>query len=484
MSDLAIRAEHLGKRYRIGQRFGIGNRYQTLRDAVMYAAARPFRRLRGSGESRARSEEARHIWALRDVSFEVKEGEVVGIIGRNGAGKSTLLKILSRITEPTRGQAEIHGRVGALLEVGTGFHLELTGRENVFLNGAILGMRRREIERKYDEIVEFSEVSKFMDTPVKYYSSGMYVRLAFAVAAHLEPEVLLIDEVLAVGDVGFQRKCLGKMSDVAREGRTVVFVSHNMGAISNLCQRAMLLDGGRIVDSGSVESVVASYVLLATAAVGGGYSDLRERSREGAVSKKGRYRSPLTAQASFDWVRTLNEDGEEAGTFLEGEPVTVEVGLTVRESAEHLQVACGVGATDVHGDLFTLSSPEWPGPVRPGQYVTRVRLDPNYLREGTYLLGLRMFADGARRDTQRDAIGISIVGRLAADDPSSLSQRWVQGRFRFDYQWDPLAAGNGEGRRRSVPASPAPAALWPAPSSPPSPTALLHGSGPESERES
>src|SRR6266571_1800603 len=465
MTDLAIRAEHIGKRYRIGQRFGIGNRYQTLRDVIVHAAGRPFRR--GSGDGRGRSNEDRHIWALHDVSFEVKEGEVVGIIGRNGAGKSTLLKVLSRITEPTRGFAEIYGRVGALLEVGTGFHLELTGRENVFLNGAILGMRRREIERKYDEIV-------------------------------------------AVGDVGFQRKCLGKMSDVAREGRTVVFVSHNMGAVSNLCQRAMLLDGGRIVASGPVESVVASYVLLATAAVGGGYSDLTERAPEAAVSKKGRYRSPMTSLASFDWVRTLNEEDEETGTFLEGEPVTVEVGLTVRQSAEHLMVACGVGATDVHGDLFTLNSPEWPGPVNPGQYVTRVRLDPNYLREGTYLLGLRMFADGARRDTQRDAIGISIVGRLAPDDPSSLSQRWVQGRFRFDYQWAPLATANGEVRKQAAAAAtppttpppaatppaaippdggpktvppravPPPAALWPAPPTPPS----LHGSGPEPERES
>src|SRR6266568_5678739 len=258
MTDLAIRAEHIGKRYRIGQRFGIGNRYQTLRDVIVHAAGRPFRR--GSGDGRGRSNEDRHIWALHDVSFEVKEGEVVGIIGRNGAGKSTLLKVLSRITEPTRGFAEIYGRVGALLEVGTGFHLELIGRENVFLNGAILGMRRREIERKYDEIVEFSEVAKFMDTPVKYYSSGMYVRLAFAVAAHLEPEVLLIDEVLAVGDVGFQRKCLGKMSDVAKEGRTILFVSHNMAAIQALCPEALLLEQGAIVARGASNQVVAEYL--------------------------------------------------------------------------------------------------------------------------------------------------------------------------------------------------------------------------------
>jgi lipopolysaccharide transport system ATP-binding protein len=443
MGDLAIRAEHVGKRYRIGQRFGIGNRYQTLRDTIVYAAGRPFRRFRTS-EKGKRDGEARHIWALHDVSFEVEEGEVVGIIGRNGAGKSTLLKILSRITDPTRGFIEIHGRVGALLEVGTGFHPELTGRENVFLNGAILGMRRREIARKYDEIVEFSEVEKFMDTPVKYYSSGMYVRLAFAVAAHLEPEVLLIDEVLAVGDVGFQRKCLGKMGDVAREGRTVLFVSHNMGAISNLCQRAMLLDGGRIVDSGPTESVVQSYVKRANAMLSSdGYTDLTERSRQSAVSKKGRYRSPLATEASFDWVRTLNDLGDETGTFLEGEAITVEVGMALASPTEHLQVVCGVGTTDVHGDLFTLASPDWPGPVGPGRYVTRVRIDPNYLREGTYLLGLRMFADGARRDSQRDVIGLAVVGRLS-DRPGPGAKQWVQGRFRFDYRWTPLAVSNGE----------------------------------------
>ena len=227
MSDLAIRVEHLGKQYRLG---GQQARYATFRETVVKAAKAPVRWLKGERRS-----EQNKFWALDDVSFEVKQGEAVGIIGRNGAGKSTLLKILCRITSPTRGRVDVYGRVGSLLEVGTGFHPELTGRENIFLNGAILGMSRKEIHRKFDEIVDFAEIEKFLDTPVKYYSSGMYVRLAFAVAAHLEPEILVVDEVLAVGDAEFQKKCLGKMGDVANEGRTVLFVSHNMGAVQTLC---------------------------------------------------------------------------------------------------------------------------------------------------------------------------------------------------------------------------------------------------------
>jgi lipopolysaccharide transport system ATP-binding protein len=254
MSDIAIKVENLSKMYRIGEK---QERYYTFRDTLTNIAFAPFRRLRRVGKQ---PKEEEIIWALKDVSFEVKHGEVVGIIGRNGAGKTTLLKILSRITESTEGQAEIHGRVGSLLEVGTGFHLELTGRENIFLNGAILGMRKTEIDRKFDEIVAFAEIEKFMDTPVKRYSSGMYVRLAFAVAAHLEPEILLVDEVLAVGDVGFQKKCLGKMGDVAKGGRTVLFVSHNMAAIQTLCQRAIRLDDGLKRDDGPARQVVENYL--------------------------------------------------------------------------------------------------------------------------------------------------------------------------------------------------------------------------------
>lgn len=258
MSDIVIRCEGLSKRYRIGQR----ERYKALRDSLTDMMYAPFRRLR-SAFQRSNGQAVNGddtIWALRDVSFEVERGEAVGIIGSNGAGKSTLLKILSRITEPTQGYAEIHGRVGSLLEVGTGFHPELTGRENIYLNGAILGMKKAEIDRKFDEILAFAEVEKFVDTPVKHYSSGMYVRLAFAVAAHLEPEILLVDEVLAVGDAAFQKKCLGKMGEVANEGRTVFFVSHNMGAITRLCGRGIWLDEGQVRLCSQTNEVVAHYL--------------------------------------------------------------------------------------------------------------------------------------------------------------------------------------------------------------------------------
>src|SRR6059036_3777252 len=271
MSDIAIRCEGLSKLYRIGEQ----ERYKALRDVIADTAAAPFRRLRqtisrngsranGDGSEIRNPQSAirdSHIWALDDVSFEVKRGEVVGIIGRNGAGKSTLLKILSRITEPSAGRVEIRGRVASLLEVGTGFHPELTGRENIYLNGAILGMARTEIRRKFDEIVAFAEVEKFLDTPVKRYSSGMYVRLAFAVAAHLEPEILVVDEVLAVGDAEFQKKCLGKMSEVAKGGRTVLFVSHNMAAINRLCRRGLLLEEGHVKFDGDAQTATSMYMV-------------------------------------------------------------------------------------------------------------------------------------------------------------------------------------------------------------------------------
>lgn len=257
MSDIAIRSENLSKLYRIGNR----ESYKALRDVLSNAISAPFRWFRNSQSAIRNPQSANnYFWALKDVSFEIKRGEVVGVIGRNGAGKSTLLKILSRITEPTEGYAKIYGRVGSLLEVGTGFHPELTGRENIYLNGAILGMSKAEISRKFDEIVAFAEVEKFIDTPVKHYSSGMYVRLAFAVAAHLEPEILVVDEVLAVGDVAFQKKCLGKMGDVAKGGRTVLFVSHNMAAIENLCQRVILLRDGKIIKYDKTRSVINYYL--------------------------------------------------------------------------------------------------------------------------------------------------------------------------------------------------------------------------------
>ena len=263
MSDIAIRTEKLGKRYRIGER----ERYLALRDLLTRAVSNPARLLTSRKQSSSNGNHSKsangdhsHIWALKDATLDIRQGEVVGLIGRNGAGKTTLLKILSRITKPTTGSAKIHGRVGSLLEVGTGFHPELTGVENIYLSGAILGMSKHEITRKFDEIVAFAEVEKFIDTPVKHYSSGMYVRMAFSVAAHLEPEILLVDEVLAVGDASFQKKCLGKMGQVSRDGRTILFVSHNMAAVKALCSRAVLMKGGAIAASGAVSDIVDQYL--------------------------------------------------------------------------------------------------------------------------------------------------------------------------------------------------------------------------------
>ncbi|MGD1155330.1 MAG: ABC transporter ATP-binding protein [Terriglobia bacterium] len=256
MSDVVIRVENLGKRYRIGER----EPYLALRDVLARAISAPLRIFRRQ-KTPPRNGDACHIWALKDVSFEVRQGEVVGIIGRNGAGKSTLLKILGQVTRPTEGRARVRGRMGSLLDVGTGFHPELTGRENTYLNGAILGMSKREINRKFEEIVAFAEIEKFIDTPVKYYSSGMYVRLAFSVAAHLEPEILLVDEVLAVGDVAFQKKCLGRMGDVAKHGRTIMFVSHSMAAIALLCKSVIVLDKGCIKTIGPSQQAITEYLV-------------------------------------------------------------------------------------------------------------------------------------------------------------------------------------------------------------------------------
>jgi lipopolysaccharide transport system ATP-binding protein len=259
MSDIAIHVENLGKLYHIGER----QPYKALRDTLSSALYAPFRAaaslFNGHGTTAQRRSSNEDFWSLKNVSFDIKNGEAVGVIGRNGAGKSTLLKILSRITRPTEGYVRIHGRVGSLLEVGTGFHPELTGRENIYLNAAIIGMKKKEIDRKFDEIVAFAEIEKFIDTPVKFYSSGMYIRLAFAVAAHLEPEILLVDEVLAVGDAAFQKKCLGKMGDVAQEGRTVLFVSHSMGAINSLTTKCIYLQNGQLRQYGSTKEVSERY---------------------------------------------------------------------------------------------------------------------------------------------------------------------------------------------------------------------------------
>ncbi len=324
MNDVVIRVENLSKQYHIG---AVRQKYATLRDRLTDMAIAPFRRagklLRGQATGAAELDET--IWALKDVSFQVKPGEVVGVIGRNGAGKSTLLKILSRITEPTTGYADIYGRVGSLLEVGTGFHPELTGRENVYLNGAILGMKRTEIDRKFDEIVAFSEIEKFIETPVKHYSSGMQVRLAFAVAAHLEPEILIIDEVLAVGDVAFQKKCLGKMENVAHAGRTVLFVSHNMSAIQTLCPRAILLQQGNIVLDGPSEEVVRDYLAGLSSGAKEAFADNPERSGSGEIR--------------FTDARVLDALNQPTQYLVAGQPASFEFDYENRIQARQAHVA-------------------------------------------------------------------------------------------------------------------------------------------------
>jgi lipopolysaccharide transport system ATP-binding protein len=362
-----ITVQNLSKQYRIGSR----EAYGSLRESVMAGISAPWRRLRGNGADRET------IWALRDVSFSVAPGEVVGVIGPNGAGKSTLLKILSRITEPTSGRAEIFGRVGSLLEVGTGFHSELTGRENVYLNGAILGMRRREIERKFDEIVAFAEVDKFLDTPVKRYSSGMYMRLAFAVAAFLEPEILVIDEVLAVGDVRFQRKCLGKMSDAARHGRTVLFVSHNMTAVQSLCGRTIMLDEGRVVADGETKKVLAHYLQTTLTT---NYETHWDRPED----------APGNERVRLKMVRLLAEDGTPPGQFTVRTPIILEVEYWnfVDQEEQHLKF----DLTAPDGTVVFASGAE-PRRVSSGLITGRCRIPAGLLNDGTYKITLVVVRD-------------------------------------------------------------------------------------------
>jgi lipopolysaccharide transport system ATP-binding protein len=346
MSAEAVRVVNLSKRFRIGENQG---GYQTLRDKLTDAAKSLFRRSESTRKSAM-------IWALQDVSFDVKQGEVIGIIGRNGAGKSTLLKVLSRITEPTAGYAEIKGRLSSLLEVGTGFHAELTGRENIYLNAAILGMKRKDIGLRFDEIVAFSEVEKFIDTPVKHYSSGMYLRLAFAVAAHLEPDVLLIDEVLAVGDAAFQRKCLGKMGEVAQQGRTVLFVSHDMTAISRLASKTVVLDGGRVVYLGETGDAIGVYIKEHQSS---------EENLELRTDRRGDGVIRLKSFSSFD------AGGRKVTSVGTGDPVYFSVGYTTKlKSLEPMDFVLDVRFTDVMGHPIATLSTRFSPPAPRGKVET------------------------------------------------------------------------------------------------------------------
>jgi lipopolysaccharide transport system ATP-binding protein len=365
MSEAVIRVEGLGKRYAIGER----ERYLALRDVLARAFNAPLRLWRRPPRE--------HIWALKDVSFEVAPGEVVGIIGRNGAGKTTLLKLLSRITRPTEGFAEIRGRIGSLLEVGTGFHPELTGRENVFLSGAILGMSKEEIRRKFDEIVAFAEVERFIDTPLKHYSSGMEMRLAFAVAAHLEPEILLVDEVLAVGDAAFQKKCLGKMGEVAQAGRTILFVSHNMTAHRSLCSRAFILSEGQVVFSGSSDECVDRYLLSVS-------DDMRAETITADLPRPIEVAKDATLRITRVEFRTPTG----AAVLHSGKPIFLKMDFEVYQRITNMLMAFSVHSSDGLR-VFECRSLDTYGPInemQPGRYSIECALENNPLNPGLYCL--------------------------------------------------------------------------------------------------
>jgi lipopolysaccharide transport system ATP-binding protein len=416
MTTAAVRVEDLGKLYRLGTASG---GYRTLRDSLVSG----LRRLRPGH----RRDSQDTIWALRHVSFEVQHGQVLGIIGRNGAGKTTLLKILSRVTEPTEGFAEIRGRVGSLLEVGTGFHPELTGRENIYLNGAILGMKRQEIDRKFDEIVAFAEVERFVETPIKRYSSGMNLRLAFSVAAHLEPEVLVVDEVLAVGDAEFQRKCLGKMGDVARQGRTVLFVSHDMSAILRLTEESLLLEAGQIALRAPSQQVVDTYLASGLASQGQVFwepSDPRVQTAR-----------PFRPLA----LRVLDGAGKPTGRVLSAEPFSVEFEYELEQDTKALRV--GLYLFTSRGEpVFTSFDTDDPQDFerlavrRAGRYRSRCGIPSDLLNEGRFVLGVNASAFRVRSFfTDEHALSFSVDGTGA---PGSQWAEPRRGPLRPALSWE------------------------------------------------
>jgi lipopolysaccharide transport system ATP-binding protein len=381
---LAIRVENLGKRYRLGRR----ESYQTLRDSIVRLFSLPFRSLTSISP---RSDE---IWALQDVSFEIKRGEVVGIIGRNGAGKSTLLKILSRITEPIEGWAEIHGRIGSLLEVGTGFHGELTGRENVYLNGAILGMKKAEINRKFDEMVAFAEVDKFLDTPVKHYSSGMFLRLAFAVAAHLEPDILLVDEVLAVGDARFQQKSFGKMEELSRGGRTVLVVSHNLAGLKSLCQRAILLNQGRVGYDGNIEDAIQTYLFDPLAQTGEMYFE------------------PNSRRMQILRVTLRDAQGHPTNQLDMCQPFGIEIEYGVQTPIQGAHVACYISDQFGQSILATTDGDlnhQALGQRDPGRYIARLRIPAGLINSGSYRLAVATGIHNVELFDWKDGMSFTLV---------------------------------------------------------------------------
>jgi lipopolysaccharide transport system ATP-binding protein len=401
MEPVVVRVEDVSKRYRIG---AMHPAYVTLREQLGRAVAARFRKLvRGESAS-----DYQTLWALRGVGLEVRRGEILGIVGRNGAGKSTLLKILSRITRPTTGEVEIYGRVGSLLEVGTGFHPDLTGRENIYLNGAILGMRKAEIAAKFDEIVAFSELEKFVETPVKFYSSGMYVRLAFSVAAHLEPEVLIMDEVLAVGDMAFQQKCLDKMHEIRKQGRTIFFVSHNLPAVTRLCKRAVLLEGGRLVAEGTPQEVVNRYL---------------SSSWEAGAERLWDEEAPGDRAVRLRRVRVCDEQGQTAAALDVRRPARVEVTYEVLEEG-HALVPVVELYNDEGTEVFSThdTGAEWRRRPRPrGLYTSAVTVPGNLLAEGSFLVHVSIMSHFP--STILHARASNAVAFQVLDEPGGVSAR-------------------------------------------------------------
>jgi len=438
-NSIAIRAENLGKQYHIGSTKR--QKYRTVRDSIVGALSTPLRRARNLLKGHAASDLYQTIWALEDISFEVKPGEVVGIIGRNGAGKSTLLKILSRITEPTTGTGDIYGRIGSLLEVGTGFHPELTGRENVYLNGAILGMTRREIVSRFDEIVDFSGVEEFIETPVKHYSSGMRLRLAFAVAAHLEPEILIIDEVLAVGDAAFQRKCLDKMQTVSEHGRTILFVSHNMSAITRLCERTILLDQGRILEDGPSHQVIGAYLNsgLSTSAARE-WDDPAQAPGDEAIRIRG--------------VRVRTEEGQISDAVDIRLPVLLEVEYDINQPNKQWMFYFTLRNDEGQAIFCTIDTdPEWRGRPRPaGHYISRVRIPGNLLAEGTVFVTIaaRTLEPTILRVSVREAVAFQVIDRMDSDSARGDHAGDLGGIVRPLLDWNTEFSQNGQNGHSKV----------------------------------
>jgi homopolymeric O-antigen transport system ATP-binding protein len=400
---VVVSAAGLSKRYRLGTSVAP---YGRLTESMSNAISGVF----SKGKRRARSRANEYLWALEDVSFDVREGEVVGIIGRNGAGKTTLLKILSRITEPTKGEAHVRGRVGALLEVGAGFHHELTGRENIYLNGAILGMPRSEIRRRFDEIVAFAEVDRFIDTPVKRYSSGMVVRLAFAVAAHLEPDVLIVDEVLAVGDAAFQKKCLGRMGEVGTSGRTVLFVSHNMGAVRSLCQRGLVLEGGRVVFDGHAAEAVGSYLSEVGRLEGGGE----------VVWLPGDPDRPSSEEIALSRVGLVGPSGVSQSVFDTDTPIRVEIDYEVVRPMRGTRFVLGVFSHEGELAFQTTDHAIRPETDAPGRYRSTATIPARLLNRRNYVVTISFDIVGLRiilPPTEYLSFSVSGVGYQGSDFP-------------------------------------------------------------------